>query len=83
MTRSNKGVWCILFPFAAIFVALFLYAGLSFITGLIGSTSSVSLTFIMVIRLILHLLGLIGVLGIFVSVPIGVYLLITSDKKTS
>ncbi len=83
MTRSTKGVLCIVFPFAAIFTALILFALFHFFGASMGSASDGFLIFMMIINYILGLLGLLGVLGIFISIPIGVYLLITSDQKTS
>jgi len=83
MTRSTKGVLCIVFPFATIFIALILFALLQFFVASLGSARDGFFIFMMIINYILGLLGLLGVLGIFIAIPIGVYLLITSEEKTS
>lgn len=83
MTRLMKGVLCILFPFTSLLTAAILFGMLHFFAVLVGTNSGPAIVFIMAINLFLGLFGLLGVLGIFIAIPVGVYLLITSDQKTS
>lgn len=64
-------------------IVYLLYAGIRYFDvpmELVGGGKTVG---IHVLNFVINFFGLIGVLGIFLGIPIGVYLLITSEEKSS
>lgn len=83
MTRLTKGVLCIVLPFVAFSIVLLMYGSIRYFDismELVGGGKTAG---IHLINFVINFFGVIGVLGIFLGIPIGVYLLITSDEKKS
>lgn len=87
MTRKQKrnvGIFLIAFPIPLIFLTLIAYSIVGFIIGSAvgidgGSTGLVVVGNI--INVVLGLFGIVGVAGIFIAVPIGIFLLVASEKE--
>ncbi|MFA6018317.1 MAG: hypothetical protein WCT28_01610 [Patescibacteria group bacterium] len=85
MKRKTFGLILLITPIPLIFATLSLYGISSFvISSMISASAEASAPFTItggIIQTLLGLLGIIGVIGVLIGMPIGIYLLTSSDKK--
>ena len=85
MKRKTLGLILLITPIPLIFMTLSLYGISSFvISSVITASSDPSSSLVAtekIIRIFLGFLGLVGAIGVPIGMPIGIYLLASSDKK--
>lgn len=85
MKRKTLGLILLITPIPLIFVTLSLYGISSFvISSMISASTEASASFTVtggIIRALLGFFGIVGVIGVPIGMPIGIYLLASSDKK--
>ena len=83
--KSYRTFWAVFFivaPFVLLPVILVVYAIFSFVFATLGWSEMANATMILsLIHVGLSLLAIVAILGMFVGVPVGIYLLVTADKK--
>ena len=79
--KKTWGILLIVLPMVCLPVVLSVYAVLNFVSQNQPDVSQSTLVIFSVARFVLSLLGMASVMALIVGIPLGIILLIQSDKK--